>query len=166
MKFNPYSVEHAPQALPIWHTILEDLGNPPPARIARVLGLGRRTIYRYNHTGRAPRHVCLALFWLTRWGRSQVYCQAVHDCQVAVSYANCLEADLAQVRDQLAHVLKLNQAGAANDAIEGFFPFIRQIHRESASPTPQAVPTTDTSKAPSTGQEQAAQDALGRGLQT
>ena len=118
MKFNPYSADHAPRTLPLWHSIIVDLGNPPPSRIANMLGLGRRTVYRYNRTGRAPRHVCLALFWLTRWGRSQVYCQAVNDCQIAVAYANCLEADLARVQVQLAHVLALNATGAANDAVE------------------------------------------------
>ena len=119
MNFHPYSIDHAPRSLPIWQTILEDLGNPHPARVARVLGLGTRTVYRYNREGQAPRSVCLALFWLTRWGRSQVYSQAVHDCQVAVAYANAIERDLHETRAQLAHVLALSESGAANDPIQG-----------------------------------------------
>ena len=59
MNFHPYSIEHAPRALPIWQTIMEDLGQPHPAR---VLGLGARTVYRYNRDNQAPRSVCLALF--------------------------------------------------------------------------------------------------------
>lgn len=35
MKFRPYDVERAPKALPIWQAILEDLGNPPAARVAK-----------------------------------------------------------------------------------------------------------------------------------
>ena len=66
MNFSPYSIGHAPRSLPIWQTILDDLGNPHPAAVARLLGLGARTVYRYNRDGQAPRHVCLALFWLTR----------------------------------------------------------------------------------------------------
>lgn len=117
MNFHPYSIEHAPRALPVWQTIMEDLGRPHPARVARVLGLGARTVYRYNREAQAPRSVCLALFWLTRWGRSEVHAQAVHDCQVAVGYANALERDLRQARAQLAHVLALSASGAANSPI-------------------------------------------------
>lgn len=114
MTFSPYSIGHAPRALPVWQTILEDLGNPHPARVAKVLGLGSRTIYRYNRQGFAPRHVCLALFWLTRWGRSEIHCQAVNDCRIAVALANALQADVRQLRSQLADVLALGTTGAAS----------------------------------------------------
>ena len=117
MRLQLFSLGHAPAALPIWQTILEDLGNPHPAEVARVLGLGVRTVYRYNRTGNAPRSVCLALFWLTRWGRSAVHCQAVNDALVAVGYANAIERQLAETRAQLAHVLALNATGAANDPV-------------------------------------------------
>ena len=116
MKFQPYSLAHAPASLPVWHSILEDLGNPHPSRVARVLGLGTRTIYRYNREGLAPRHVALALYWLTRWGRSQIDCQAVNDCQLAVAYARAVETELHQARTQLAHVLALTEAGATGAA--------------------------------------------------
>ncbi len=119
MNFHPYSLDHAPRALPVWQTILEDLGNPHPARIAKALGLGARTVYRYNRQGQAPRSVCLALFWLTRWGRSEIYCAAVNDCQLAVASANSLETQLHQTRAQLAHVLALSDSGAANSPLIG-----------------------------------------------
>ncbi len=119
MNFNPYSIDHAPVSLPIWQTILSDLGDPHPQRVARVLGLGIRTVYRYNREGQAPRSVCLALFWLTRWGRSQVYTQAVNDCQLAVAYANALERDNLRLKSELNRVLALGEFGAANDPING-----------------------------------------------
>lgn len=119
MKFHPYSIEHAPRSLPIWQTIIEDLGNPHPKRIAKVLGIGVRTVYRYHRENQAPRSVALALFWLTRWGRSQVYTQAVNDCQMAVSYANALEAELNRTRVHLEHVLALSDSGAANAPLIG-----------------------------------------------
>ena len=71
-----YSIEHVPLHLPYWRTMMDDLCNPTPAAIAQVLGLGLRTVERYNATGHAPRHVCLAVFWLTSWGRSAVHAQA------------------------------------------------------------------------------------------
>lgn len=114
MKFSPYSIGHAPRTLPVWQAILEDLGRPHPAAVAKLLGLGARTVYRYNREGQAPRHVCLALFWLTRWGRSEVHCQAVADCQLAVAYANALEAELSRLRTELARVLAVGDFGSAN----------------------------------------------------
>jgi hypothetical protein len=71
MNIQLFSIDQAPRSLPIWQTILDDLGRPHPARVAKVLGVGLRTAYRYHEADNAPRSWCLALFWLTRWGRHQ-----------------------------------------------------------------------------------------------
>lgn len=63
------SIAHAPRTLPIWPVLLDDLCQPPPEGVAHALGLSLRSIQRYNATGHAPRAVCLAVFWLTSWGR-------------------------------------------------------------------------------------------------
>ena len=76
------------------------------------------TVYRYNRTGNAPRSVCLALFWVTRWGRSQVHAQAVADCQIAVTYANALERETTRLQTELAHVLAIGEFGSANDPMQ------------------------------------------------
>lgn len=112
-----YSIEQAPVALPIWHTILEDLADPPPARVARVLGLSRRTIYRYNQTGHAPRVVLLALFWLTRWGRSAVHTQAVNDAALAFAVARNREDQVRQLAAQLAQLQAIASFGSANEPL-------------------------------------------------
>lgn len=120
MKFNPSSLQHAPAALPVWQSILEDLGHPHPSRVAKVLGVGVRTVYRWNRTQRAPRAACLALFWLTHWGRSAVDANAVNSCRLAVQYATALESQLHRTEAQLAQVLALNATGAANDPVPSF----------------------------------------------
>jgi predicted DNA-binding transcriptional regulator AlpA len=117
MEFSPYSIGHAPRSLPVWQTILSDLGNPHPAAVARLLGIGVRTVYRYNRDGQAPRAVCLALFWLTRWGRSEIHCQAVNDCQLAVAYATAMESEVRRLRTELARVLAVGEFGSANDPL-------------------------------------------------
>ncbi|WP_041929621.1 hypothetical protein [Methylibium petroleiphilum] len=119
MKLNLYSIDHAPRALPIWETILEDLGRPPPHRVARVLGVGLSTVYRWNKARSAPRSACLALYWLTRWGRSAVHCAAVNDATAAVGYVNALRRENGELRAQLAHVLALSDSGAANAPLLG-----------------------------------------------
>jgi len=114
MKFSPYSLGHAPRTLPIWQTLLDDLGSPTPPQVAKVLGVSVRTVHRWNRDQRAPRAACLALFWLTRWGRSQVDAQAVNDCRQAVGYASALERELFRLRTTLVHVLAIGEFGSAN----------------------------------------------------
>jgi hypothetical protein len=117
MKLPVFSISQAPKDLPIWHAILEDLGHPPASALAKVLGVGARTVYRWNQDGAAPRSACLALFWLTRWGRSMVDCQATNDAILAGTLARSLAEDVKRLEVQLAHVLALNETGAANSPI-------------------------------------------------
>lgn len=117
MSIQLFSVEHVPTTLPIWQMILDDLGNPPPVRVARVLGIGSRTVARYSQHGHAPRVACLALFWLTRWGRSSVHTQATNDAIVACGYAESLRRDVQRLEGQLAHLLALGGSGASNDPL-------------------------------------------------
>eukprot|EP01031_Cornospumella_fuschlensis_P008971 gene8971-11031_t len=101
----PGGIDKAPRSLPVWQLLISDLGDPPAERVARVLGVGVRTVYRWNRTGAAPRAACLALYWLTRWGRSEVHCQAVNDATLAVQYVAALKAELARTELRLHHVL-------------------------------------------------------------
>jgi hypothetical protein len=62
MKIQPFSLDQLPPSVPMWDVMLDDLARQAPERIARVLGVGRSTVYRWNHTGDAPRVAYLALF--------------------------------------------------------------------------------------------------------
>lgn len=115
MTIQLYSIEHAPASVPVWHSILEDLANPPARRVARVLGIGLRTVRRYNQTGRAPRSCLLALFWLTRWGRSAVHAQATNDALVACGYVEALRRRVDQLEAEVVRLVALDGHGAAND---------------------------------------------------
>lgn len=122
MKIQLYSINHAPGWVPIWQVILDDLGNPPPRRVARVLGISERTAYRYSETGEAPRACLLALYWLTSWGRAEVHAQAVADAQMACGYVSSLRAEVGRLESQVAHLLALGASGAANQ------PLLRGAH--------------------------------------
>ncbi|HMO44672.1 MAG TPA: hypothetical protein PKB14_01420 [Rubrivivax sp.] len=76
-----------PRDLPLWELLITDLGQPSPARLARALGVGVSSVYRWNASGKAPRMACLALFWLTRWGHSQVNADAVNDAALCAALA-------------------------------------------------------------------------------
>jgi predicted DNA-binding transcriptional regulator AlpA len=98
MDLQLFSIEQMPTTVPLWDTILEDLGRPPAARIARVLGVGRATVYRWNAAGHAPKTALLALYWLTRWGRSAVNTQAVNDALMAVQLARSYREECNKLR--------------------------------------------------------------------
>lgn len=82
-----HSIEKMPRDLPIWELLITDLGHPPAGRIARALGVGASTVYRWNAAGKAPRMACLALFWLTRWGHSQVDADATNNAILSAQLA-------------------------------------------------------------------------------
>lgn len=119
MSIQLYGIEHPPVGLPIWQTLIDDLANPAPARVARVLGISERSVYRYNQTGVAPRVANLALFWLTRWGRSSVHAQATNDAIVAVGYAECLRKRVIEFEHDVGRLRALGHFGAANDPLGG-----------------------------------------------
>jgi len=114
MELRLFSLDNAPLRLPIWQTILDDLGCPPAYRVARTLGVSERTVYRWNHGGHPPRMALLALYWLTRWGRSEVDTRATNDAILAVSYLRSLTDRVRQLELELQHVLALSDTGAAN----------------------------------------------------
>jgi len=117
MSIQLFSVEHAPLHLPYWPLILDDLGRPPARRIARVLGVGVRTVYRWNHRGAAPRSAQLALYWLTSWGRMSVHAQATNDAMVACGYVDSLRRDVARLEANVRYLSSLAN-GAANDPVQ------------------------------------------------
>ncbi|HEY4069259.1 MAG TPA: hypothetical protein VGM74_20290 [Burkholderiaceae bacterium] len=116
MKIQLYSVEHAPRVLPTWQLMLDDLGCPPAKRVARVLGISERSVYRWAANGVAPRLPSLALFWLTNWGRAAVHVQASNDAIVACGYVAGLRREVARLEANVEHLSRLT-TGAANSAL-------------------------------------------------
>lgn len=74
---------HAPRVIPPLSLMLPDLGSPTAAHLGAFLGVHPRTVRRWLAADAAPRPVMLALYWLTRWGRSAVEAQAVRDAALA-----------------------------------------------------------------------------------
>jgi hypothetical protein len=114
MRLELRSIDHGPVALPMWHAILEDLSHPQPRRVARVLGVSLRTVYRWNSTGDAPRVALLALFWLTRWGQSLVHTNASNDAVVAVQVARSLTDQLKALKLEVDQLRALGAPGGVS----------------------------------------------------
>ncbi len=106
-----------PRQVPPLALMLADIGNPSAAQLGRAFGVTPRTAASWCRLDRAPLPVLLALFWLTRWGRSQVDCQAVNAARLQAGLADALAAENRALRAQLARLVNLGHFGCANDPI-------------------------------------------------
>lgn len=130
MDLNFYAIERAPKDLPVWQLILDDLGDPPASRVAKTLGVEVSEVERWGREGCAPRYACLALFWLTRWGRSQMDADAVNDARIAYDLACAMESEVDRLKGQLVRVLRLVNDPAANGPLMD----VPQLRRAAAVP--------------------------------
>jgi predicted DNA-binding transcriptional regulator AlpA len=97
-----FSIMQMPKKVPAWDTMLADLGHPKPELVARALGVSRSTAYRWQSGENPPRTAQLAVFWLTRWGRSAIAAQATNDALMALSLSKSLAEQLGAFRAQPA----------------------------------------------------------------
>lgn len=142
------SIEQAPRHVPNWHLMMEDLCQPAPEDLGRVLDLSKRSIQRFNAADRAPRAVELAVYWLTTWGRSQLDCQAVNTARVAVGYAQSLERQVRELQALVEQLRGLAQHGAANDPTSALSSVRKEDPTPAAahlSPSPPRAPSASSS---------------------
>ena len=126
-------LSNAPRSLPIWDAILENLGRPPVTRIAKTLDVGASTVHRWNATGAPPRVAVLALFWLTRWGRSQVACQATNDAGTAVGLLRAMTEERDTLRARLETLDHQRQVQANSPAAQLADAFMNLVDQTQAA---------------------------------
>jgi hypothetical protein len=114
-----------PRVVPALAVLLDDLGNPSPAAVARALDVSTRTVQRWMATDEAPRAALLALFYVTRWGQSAVHCQAHNDAVMAHQVADLAQRQNVALRVELARVLRLARFDCANDVSELAAEYLR-----------------------------------------
>lgn len=106
-----------PRETPPLSLILDDIGQPAPAAVARALGVSPATVARWMRLDDAPRPALLALFWLTRWGMSIVDCEAVNAATMHAQQARGLTDELRRVREQIERLVQLGDFGSANEPL-------------------------------------------------
>lgn len=106
-----------PKAVPSLALLLADLGQPSAAAVAVALDVTPRTVERWIIADTAPRTALLALFWLTRWGQSQVDCRAVNDARLQAQIAASLQVENARLCVELARLCALGDFGCSNDPV-------------------------------------------------
>lgn len=91
-----------PDQLPSLDVMLHDLGNPHACALAARLGVDERTARRWQKAGNAPRPVLLALFWLTRWGRSALDAEMTNRAAVLTQLSECQSRELSRLRNVIS----------------------------------------------------------------
>lgn len=109
-----YATAYLPSYLPTWPQLLDSLGHPAPADLARFLGVTERTVFNYARRGEAPRAVVLALFWITNWGASHVDTHRENCIRAATNLTVLLKKENENLRARIARLEALGDFGAAN----------------------------------------------------
>jgi hypothetical protein len=94
--------------------MVADIGSPTPPRLARLLGVSVRTVQRWQAADLAPRPVLVALFLMTRWGRSVDSVQALNEASRQAGMATMYRRQAEALRRELARVLGAAEFGSAN----------------------------------------------------
>lgn len=94
--------------------LLLDLGRPSPRELARYLDVTERTVYRWLAADNAPTPVMMALFWLTNYGRSEIYTTAENELRQLGSLTVSLRNELQQMHVRVAWLEKNGRFDTAN----------------------------------------------------
>jgi hypothetical protein len=139
------ALRRLPKAMPPLSMMLDDIGNPPPDALAAAFDVSETTARRWLSDERAPLAVQLALFWLTKWGVSQVDATAHNDAAMAAQRAASLRREVESLREVLAKVGRIADFGSANDPAPEASPVVAQAYSvPDALPAERDVPIVFT----------------------
>jgi predicted DNA-binding transcriptional regulator AlpA len=100
----PVTLYKIPRHLPPFMVLWEDIGRPHPATLADALGVDVRTVRRWIKAGHAPRPVALALYWLTRWGQSEIDAHLHDKARLLAGMVDSLTRELSALRNRLTQM--------------------------------------------------------------
>jgi hypothetical protein len=103
-----------PAQLPPLSLLLDDLGQPSDAAVARALGVSERTVRRWVARDSAPHAALLALYWVTRWGHSAIAADVKNESAMLAGFVACLKTENAKLTATLSKTLALADTGASN----------------------------------------------------
>ena len=105
-----------PKRFPTLADMIRDL-NATPREVAKALDVGESTVYRWLSIGIAPKPAMLALFWLTRWGESQIDVELWNRANVYQGLASALERKMWDLLEDIDRLGKIGDYGSANDPV-------------------------------------------------
>eukprot|EP01036_Dinobryon_divergens_P039947 gene39947-52734_t len=123
---------------------IDELGGPK--QVHKYLDVSERTVWHWLSTGRVPRAAVLALFWESRWGRSQIFTEQVNEIQLRDRQVCSRQGQYQKAKDIVAG-LRAIHAGSANEPLFEELPII------TATPAPtfsaEAIPPATHDTTPS-----------------
>lgn len=111
MFFNAPDNIYGPELLRLF---IDELGGVK--RVHKYLGVTERSVNRWLSTGRAPRAAVLALYWESKWGRSQIFSDQVNEIRLLYRQV-CILQDQYQKAKDIVTGLRAMHAGSANEPI-------------------------------------------------
>jgi hypothetical protein len=116
MFFNAPNNIYGPELLRLF---IDELGGVK--RVHKYLGVTERSVWRWLSTGRAPRAAVLALYWESKWGRSQIFSDQVNEIRLLYRQV-CILQDQYQKAKDIITGLRSMHAGSANEPIYDELP--------------------------------------------
>jgi len=106
----------APRRLPTLADMIRDL-EASPREVGHALDVSESTVYRWVNVGTAPRAPMLALYWLTRWGRSDIDAELWNRATVYQGLAQAMERELWAMQQDIQRLGQIGDYGSANDPV-------------------------------------------------
>jgi hypothetical protein len=117
-----------PRQVPPLSLMLDDIGGVKPRELAKVMGVSERTARGWITRDEAPMPVLMALFWLTKWGRSSVDAEAHNDAVMHAEMARSLADQVRELTARLHRLGRIADFGSANDPAPN-------VHKPAPGPT-------------------------------
>lgn len=121
---------HAPTTIygpELLRMLIDELGGVK--RVHKYLGVSERTVWHWLSVGRPPRAAVLALYWESKWGRSQIFTEQVNEIRLLYRQV-CILQDQYQKAKDIVTGLRAMHAGSANE------PLFEELPTISATPAP------------------------------
>jgi predicted DNA-binding transcriptional regulator AlpA len=116
------SLVYMPKKTPAFKDMLADIGNPHPREIAKAMKVTERSVWRWLKENKAPHSVMLAIYWLTRWGVSEIDTAAHNAAIYSAAEARGLRDELESIKARLAYPSQTGIFGSSNDSTPGVEP--------------------------------------------
>lgn len=106
-----------PRSLPTLADMIRDL-SATPEQIAKALHVNPSTVYRWISQDKAPRPASLALYWMTRWGQSELDAEMWNRANVYEGMAKALEREMWLMQEAVLKLGQIGEFGSANDPLK------------------------------------------------
>lgn len=103
-----------------------------PAEVCKHLGVTERTVKSWISKGKVPRMAVLALFWESKYGRSEIFTDQVNEIRWLYRRVCQLQEQYTKAKDVVAGVKRLH-SGAENEAFFDELPTINDLPKERYS---------------------------------